>query len=348
MRWKLEIPPFQLSADVIFESVNGGRTRSCTKGHRPSRVALNIMSFNCLSVAEKGKSGDDVRTGLHDEIGRVETLEKCMSFHGILIPGLQETRTASGVARSGPYHRICSGCDSHGNFGTEIWLHSEKPLDASGRCGGCFQPRHCTALHSEPTCLIVKIQHPLLTCNVASLHAPHRGRSMQDRLQWWSRVRVVMKSAHCASLWIICADANVRLGSITGASVEDFQADAEDDAGAAFRLLVEDPSAFTPSTFEWAMWGDGVTVFQKRNHQLQRSDFIAVPELWKHRPVQAWVAADVHAGHVSLDHFAVIASIDLQCGVEARATGRRRRFDPQLLLDQHVAQRVQEGLWQIP
>ena len=73
-----------------------------------------------------------------------------------------------------------------------------------------------------------------------------------------------------------------------------------------------------------------------------------LPELWKHSPVQAWVAADVHAGHVSLDHLAVVVSIDLQCGVEDGATGRRRRFHPQLLLDPYVAQRVQQGLWQIP
>ena len=156
---------------------------------------------------------------------------------------------------------------------------------------------------------------------------------MDVRLQWWRRISAILRNLDKGQLWIICADANVRLGSQETEAVGSHHGDPEDPPGAAFRSLAEALQTFMPSTFEWSMHGDGGTLVQKRNKTCARSDFICLPAVWKSSQVSAWIDTTIHAGHTGLDHFAVLADVWLQVLPTDHTCRRKPRFDAKAVAD---------------
>ena len=344
--WSLMPTPVLCDADTLLRPLFDRQPRT-VEGYSDVRVRVSVCSFNCLSIADDG-GGKHRGEGIHAGPERVKILEKCLSEEKILVAALQEARTQAGSCRCGAYYRIASGSDCHGNFGNEIWICCDLGVCPDDDKGSRIDPGQCCVLHSDPTCLVVRILHPVLSCYVASLHAPHRGHSLEVRLQWWRRTEAILKSLDRGASWIIGADANVRVGSVCSSSVGDFQCDAEDPPGECFRQLALSLSTFVPSTFEWAMEGPGGTLVQKRNSALSQSDYICIPLLWKAAKVRASVSTGIHAGNAGVDHFAVVAHVEFLGAYRVHAVQRRPRLDPAVVADPGNRCRILEALQQIP
>ena len=92
------------------------------------RLSFRVASYNVLSIHEPNGGETSVEAGLRGQVGRASLLAASLKKAGVRIAGLQETRSGAGSGRCGDFYRLCSGCDSSGNFGTELWVDTVEVL----------------------------------------------------------------------------------------------------------------------------------------------------------------------------------------------------------------------------
>ncbi|CAE7216133.1 unnamed protein product, partial [Symbiodinium sp. CCMP2456] len=288
---------------------------------RPCEMQLCLASFNALSLLDTDPSSH--AAGLHGETGRVKLLCESLRSHGVDAAGIQECRTPRGSMACRGYCRFAAGRDANACYGVELWLAED----------GIFDSSAVTVFHAEPTFLVAGVPFQGGSLRFLVAHGPHRAHTAAYRTEWWARVSGVCAAHARDSTWIILTDGNCRIGSVTSSGVGDFQADPEDDAGEAFRHLIDDLSCWVPATFAGTAQGEGGTLYQRRSGALDRSDFVAIPRAWQLTGCAAWVEPTVSAGHRCLDHFAVLVRCQLIFQDTFRRRARARRIDKNALLD---------------
>ena len=286
-----------------------------------SRLRLRFVSYNALSLVEAGSQALRARApGLYGAVGRVGLLTECLHRHGVLFAGIQEARTPSGTSVSNGFLRLSSGPDEHGNLGLEVWFSLQTALGLGGGSKLRIQRSDATVLHSEPSCMIVRLSSIALKANFACLHGPHRAQTLKTRLDWWYRVGKLLAAADDGLPWILAMDANIRVGAETSPSIGPHHADPTDEVADVAHALFRRMQVYLPSTFEHFMRGPGGTLLQKRNQQLDRSDFLGLPLSWFDQQQHAWVEPDISVGHRCIDHYAV--------AVEVRPVAASKRRPP--------------------
>ena len=241
-----------------------------------ARVHLRMASFNVLSLLD-GKR--EVQSGLHGAAGRPTLLAQSLLELEVHLAGFQECRTPRGTMRCGSFTRFSSGCDDRACFGVEMWVCHHGPC--------C--PSSVTVLYTSCTLLIASLKIGSCPALVLVGHAPHRSHASAAKQDWWKHASHVCHSFANGTPWVCLLDANRRLGSRASIAVGDYQADAEDESGTLFHSLLLDLGGWLPATFGSYMCGDGGTLLQKRNGELERSDFIALPSGWGYAACCAWV-----------------------------------------------------------
>ena len=232
---------------------------------KPETVTFRLASFNALSLLDTSVSSH--AAGLHGATGRVKLLCETLVAHDISLAGFQECRTFRSTMTCMGYRRFASGRDDNACYGVELWV-AEK---------GIFNAQAVTVLHTEPTLLLASLPFRGSRLCVLVAHGPHRVHSEAYRQAWWERVACLC-SAHARDAhWIVLADGNCRVGSHPSSSIGSYQPDVEDSAGGLFRLLLADLECWLPATFATSAIGDGGTLYQKRNGEFVRSDYVAVP-----------------------------------------------------------------------
>ena len=88
--------------------------------------------------------------------GKVGYLAEQFVAHGLLLGGLQETRTPEGCLRSGQVQTFCSG-SVKGFGGLELWINLQQPYGYEGRRPRFLRPHHCQVLLAEPSRLITHL-----------------------------------------------------------------------------------------------------------------------------------------------------------------------------------------------
>ena len=132
------------------------------------------------------------------------------------------------------------------------------------------------------------------------------------------------RSAPC----ILLLDGNCRLGSVTAPGVGSWQADVEDLSGELFRNLLSRLHCWLPATFCSTAVGSGGTLCQKRNAELVRSDYVALPLSWTFSYCSARVDPTVSSGHGGIDHFAALVHASVRVGGTKRPRSQGCRIDP--------------------
>ena len=97
--------------------------------------------------------------------------------------------------------------------------------------------------------------------------------------------------------WILLLDGNCRLGSVTAPGVGPWLADVEDLSGELFRELLSRLDCWLPATFSSTAAGHGGTLCLRRNGELVRSDYVALPRSWTFSSCLARVDPAVSSGH---------------------------------------------------
>ena len=303
-------------AEVLrpFLRVSDGCGPPCVSA-RSQTLDFRLACFNVLSLLDTSVSSH--AAGLHGATGRVKLL--CASLHscGIEVAGLQECRTFKGTSTCQGFKRFASGRDEHACYGVELWVAEKGMLDASA----------VTVLHTEPTLLLASVPFRGARLCILVAHGPHRVHSEAFRAEWWGKATNLCSAYARDSCWIIMVDGNCRVGSITSLGIGAHQGDPEDDGGEHFRALVEELDCWLPSTFSETAFGDGGTLYQKRNGEMDRSDYVAVPRAWPFAHCVAWVEPSISAGHRCLDHFATAVMCTLRFCDTFQSRARAQRID---------------------
>ena len=336
MSWSREFTAGESSAALRpFLRATDGCQPTKTQA-RPVSYEVTCASFNTLSLLEVVPGSH--AAGLHGATGRVKLLCASLRQFNVSIAGLQECRTPKGTSFCQGFRRFASGRDSNACFGVELWIDTESPLGQ--------EP--VTVLHVEPTVLIASIPFQGLPLRILVAHGPHRVHPFAVKSAWWTKVSGLCKSFSRGCPWIILLDGNCRVGSVTDASVGGHQADEEDDSGLFFRGLLGDLCCWLPATFASTAFGPGGTLYQKRNGDMDRSDFVAVPSDWTFTHCTAWVEAQVSAGHSCLDHFAAMARFGLRFQSCTARRSAARRIDVNAVLDPNNAPQIDAILSSVP
>ena len=322
LEWSRGAAPFSVpAADTMrpfLRAVSGVEVKR--QGAR-QETSLVCASFNALSLLDT--QPDSHAAGLHGATGRVKLLCESLESFGVHLGGIQECRTLPGTMLCRGFHRFASGRDENACYGVELWVAANGPFD----------PRAVTVLHKEPTFLLAGLPFLGGTLRVLVAHGPHRVHSESFRAQWWQHVTQVC-AAHCRDAsWIVLADANCRVGEHVSSSIGPHQADPEDFSGSFFRAFLDRFECWLPSTFANTAYGLGGTLYQRRNGEWDRSDFVAVPSTWLFSSCLAWVECSISAGHQCLDHLAVLVQCSVVDRPPARCSTRARRIDPGALAD---------------
>ncbi|OLP77728.1 hypothetical protein AK812_SmicGene42181 [Symbiodinium microadriaticum] len=204
----------------------------------------------------------------------------------------------------------------------------------------------CAGSYGMPV-LLVRLDVGSLRLMVFVGHAPHRGHTVEDRLKWWRTTSTLCSGAADEREWVFLLDGNCRVGSETSVCIGDCHADPQDEPGAAMHQLFERSHVWAPSTFTECMVGPGGTLVQKQSRSLQRCDYVAIPQAWRHWRVVAQVNARISAGHQVPDHFAlqVLCEVSLQT---SRARHKARRIDPAALAEPSNQERIERILSSAP
>ena len=94
-------------------------------------------------------------------------------------------------------------------------------------------------------------------------------------------------------------------------SIGDHQPDAQDEAGDLMHHLLLRLRLWLPCTFSPHMEGPGGTLYQRASQELQRCDFVGIPQEWRHWEVKARVVPEITSGHALPDHLASLVECSM-------------------------------------
>ena len=149
-------------------------------------------------------------------------------------------------------------------------------------------------------------------------HAPHTGRTFEDRTAWWSKISTLLRRHQHQRHCILLLDANAQIGSHTTEHIGGLHAAEEDDNGRRLHELLVQTQCWIPSTF--AHTGDPATWYSQAAHQRvgRRIDYVALPLILKNIAIESWSSETLDAGHAGIDHLA--ACLHLHGGIPGRRT----------------------------
>ena len=205
-------------------------------------LALVVISYNTLSLGASLEEADGAginNRGLQHRPGRAALLAEQLHAKGATIAALQETRGQEGRTRIGKFLRYSSGA-AHGQYGTELWLHTERPLmyGTSPAEGIFFNEAQIVVVHRDPRRVIIRFQVKSWRLLIASLHAPHRANEAHIISDWWKDTRHLLHKFANAAFVIVAGDVNASVGSFMSPSVGPTAAEPEDLPGQHWHTIL--------------------------------------------------------------------------------------------------------------
>ena len=287
-----------------------------------TQCQLHFGSYNALSLL------DPQPPPMNKETGRARLLREQVQKQGIHLLGLQECRSATGAVSSNTHLRLCSGAETNGTLGVELWVSKKIPVQESR----CLDVRDFAVLHADPRRLLVHYQGEFGTFLIVVAHAPHTGHPMQNRLNWWSELNSLVKR-HCTSMNIVSLlDANATWAGPANDQLGDLCEATSNTNTPMFVDFVEQQGLFAPSTFVDCQSGPWFTWTHAQTGKEHRIDYVLLPSEWKRSWTQAWTDPTVNVGHAGVDHVATMADVYWEQGGVKLA--KKHRYDRNAILHQ--------------
>ncbi|OLP88180.1 hypothetical protein AK812_SmicGene30510 [Symbiodinium microadriaticum] len=275
------------------------------------RFVCRCVTYNALSLLDGGDAPDGRGPGLHGAVGRVALLKRSLTLQQVFVAGIQEARTEAGQFQGDGFVRYCSGCHDRRSFGVELWV-----------ARGPAWPEHVFIVsHADPWRLLGRLSALGSTYNVLAGHGPHRGHSVAKRVAWWRETSTLCAKLPASDGWIVLVDGNCRVGSVVSDGIGEHHPDAQDEAGEVMHHLLLRLQAWLPCTFSQHMEGPGGTLYQRMNQELQRCDFVGIPQAWRQWEVKARVVPEITSGHALPDHLASLVECSMSWYGQKRAKG---------------------------
>eukprot|EP00435_Cladocopium_sp_Y103_P012460 s1027_g3.t1 len=275
--------------------------------------------------------------------GKLSYLVEQFCAHGLVLGGLQETRTPMGTSRSGDVLRFCSGA-LKGQGGVELWVNLKQPYGWQGSQPLFFRAEHFQVLLSDPHRLVVRVITSVLDVILFVGHAPHSGRSDSECREWWDST-VTYLQENCGTLpLLVMIDANAAPGDSDNLSV--FHTGLPTSRNTChLRTWLDSLHLALPQTLPLHQGGldTWISLDGERGHCI---DYIAIPQSWISLCVWSQLLDQFDLGNAQQDHSPVAielhwtTSISRPCSSSTPVGSRIDRslisqVDPDTLLRQH-------------
>ena len=266
-----------------------------TKTKRP-QCSLTLVSYNVSTLSDSTR----------DHFGaKAEFLRAQFEHLGVSVAALQETRASSPLFLDTPNFFRFISASSGGLGGTELWF-----AKGGSTCAGV---RWCkddfVVVHTDPELLCIIVKTAFGHWGFLSGHAPHMGRSTNERSVWWRRFGQIVKKFRNCKLVFWLGDFNAQIAepktNIIG-DLPDFQQNCNGDQ---LSVAAENNNMWLPATYFEHHWGPIQTWFSARCPAGKRLDYIAVPQHLPYVKIDSWVENSLDAGQVHLDHIAIALKI---------------------------------------
>lgn len=318
----------QIQAALVFgQKEMEGQTKQCH---------FRFASYNVLSLL------DPQPPPVNKETGRARLLREQVQEQGIHFLGLQESRSAVGAVRSHTHMRLCSGAETNGTLGVELWISTKVPVQGNK----CLDVRDFTVLHADPRCLLAHYDGEFGAFLILVAHAPHTGHPTQDRVEWWSKLNALVQRHRQSKHIISLIDANATWAGPPNAQMGDLCEATSNSNTAMFVEFVEQFDLFAPSTFADCQYGPWFTWTHARTGREHRIDYVLLPSAWARSWIQAWTDPSVTVGHAGIDHVATIAVVHWEQGC-VRAS-KKVRYDRNAILHPNNRAKLFDILDQCP
>ena len=282
----------------------------------PGQIWLSCATANVRTLA----------TGPDGYQGKIDYLQSQFDSFGLVMIGLQETRTNQGLVRSRRQHylRYCSGHEA-GHHGVELWLSTKQPLGYHGRTPVYIQAQNVVILHRDPRRLVARIETTLDPLYVAVLHGPQSGIEEEYRKCWWEETVGICQTCNTDRLILLC-DANASSGVNDGTTVFDQDDDTTPNTP-FFRDLLCQLHLCIPSTGD-KHFGEQTTWISPDARTSRRIDFVCIPQVLRPAVCVSTVLSDIDLGNGDSDH--TTAAIQMKWNSIGAPTTKRK---PHLTID---------------
>ena len=307
------LPQWHNGFDVPPPKLPPDRQPSATTDTRPSAAIeifcqLSLATMNVCSIS-KGPDG---------HAGKLRYLYDQVKAHGLNLVGVQEGRNEALQSTSHGICRICAGHQA-GQYGVELWVNLQQPVAYDQRCRPLYlQPHHFQVTHCDPQRLIVRCNMEAFSLWILVAHAPHSGRTAQDRSAWWTKTQELIDAFSDGVPWIWLIDANAAPGEADQLTV--FRDMPVSRSTELFRQCLATNELCLPATMD-CHFGTRSTWTSLDGQSEHCIDHIAIPQTWAAFCTYSCVLDTLDLGNIHDDHRAV----GLQIAWRVHANVRRKR-----------------------
>ncbi|CAE7677247.1 unnamed protein product [Symbiodinium sp. CCMP2456] len=256
------------------------------------------LTFRALSVNLQGLKGKHAY------------IEEQLSWRGVQIACIQETKDYDGMVHTKKYLRLAAPSDAH--WGTAIWLSKEYGAFTVDGAAVIVTEADVEIKCSTPRLLFVIVKKAGMMIALFSGHSPHGGQA-EERLLFYSQLSSLLMPLHRADVVVGGIDANARppsdFAQVTGARTYG----DSDQAGEQLVQVLHEHGMWLPATFHEYHWGSDVT-YQHPCGPEHRIDFLALGGCSACNEVASRVATDFDTANKLEDHRAVEVEVGMTTG----------------------------------
>ena len=253
----------------------------------------------------------NVRTLKEDPIGLTpggcEFLRAQFAYYQYQIVALQETRARTSMVCDTPdYIRIISASNG-GHYGCELWFSKIHPIFGGEKC----TLQHITVVHQDPSLLAVRLRLGNQFLVVISAHAPHSGKSQQQRDAWWNQLEQLLQRFHDRGSILLLGDLNAQIGSEFAPHVGQLTDKTTTPNGHATVNLAQRFGLWLPSTFDDIHEGPSGTWKHPGTKEAIRLDYHLLDQRLRVGYARTWVDYGLETPQQGEDHHALALEFTL-------------------------------------
>ena len=260
---------------------------------------IDIECGLCLATANV----QSLARGPEGHGGKLHYLQMQMKAFHINCMGIQEARTERGLRTANNILAFASGSKG-GNLGMELWINLEQPIGWQRKRGHTQQHflhrSDFCVVHGDERRLLVRCDHTSCSFWLFTTHAPHSGRPLRERQEWWEATTELLQR-HCDQdpiFWLM--DANAPPGKADGAVV--FEPGFSSTASTALlRAALEAQELCLPATSKCHA-GSHSTWTAIDGQSEHCIDHIAIPQAWRHTATWSQVLHEFDLAQEHDDH----------------------------------------------
>ncbi|CAE7485179.1 unnamed protein product [Symbiodinium sp. CCMP2592] len=306
-------PPSDLEAKAWFGYESDLR-------HKPDLtrlLTLRLLTVNVQTLNDPSVPACDSR----DFKGRAGFLREQLDSLNIHVAALQETRAlASDTITSHSHIRFCSGKDSAGCLGVELWFSRLLPFLGDRGSKTYFQPGDFLVAFADPRSLVVRFARGSIKILFVCVHGPTTCDPQRE--SWWAMLHERLHRFSEAHEVVLLGDYNTHFAVPIPGRVGSLVFPGSGSVPTGLQKILHTQDIWLPATFPDIHQGASLTWVSPSGSSGSRIDFVGIPCTWIAGPQSSCVQTDLDWGQGHTDHYA--AQVEVSALVRASMSGPHR------------------------